>query len=133
MDPGEIPAIERLRVSSKRPINANHRNAYEQNTGRASEGLRFPKDASESHCLIIGVSPQRNLETTRALEGLHVPTELFSLSFLLFVPRSLLIFVVDDSRRQESVRFEKLISLLRLTRCSFFMTIFMRHRYIILK
>lgn len=56
----------------------------------------------------------------------------FSLLFL-FVPRSLLIFVVDDSRRQESVRFEKLISLLRLTRCSFFMTIFMRCRYIILK
>lgn len=81
MDPGEIPAIERLRVSSKRPINASHRNAYERNTNRASEGLRFPKDASESHCLIIGVSPQRNLETTRALEGLHVPTELFSLSF----------------------------------------------------
>lgn len=67
-----------------------------------------------SHCPIIGVSPWRDLETTRGWKGASTsPRVLFALprSSLPTLDPSILVVVVASHRA-----FEKLISLPRLTR-----------------
>lgn len=85
---------------------------------RKGNGQRFRrKDGSVIyifHCPIIGVSPWRDLETTRGWKGASTsPRVLFALprSSLPTLDPSILVVVVASHRA-----FEKLISLPRLTR-----------------